>query len=278
MKVNGNVAIHFGDVPSPRDKEEMKENGQSPTKNIYAGNLNLTNHNMTQGDTIAEKREEARKRAMQVVKDAYHNDLQVDNDIENNCDKADELRKSIAETYQNIKEIDELTEQAGQMEDGEAKDEMLSNLEEYRKEYVEQMNDDEKEKAKAVATVKGMKLERLKYHEMADAQEQADDILESASKEIMGMLMEEGKDFMDEAQEEQEEKAEKLAEKQEEMEQFIEDAEEKREEREEMMELTKNAVTMEQVQEDVKTEIANIVDKMKLVAEDIKGTTVDKQI
>ena len=94
----------------------------------------------------------------------------------------------------------------------------------------------------------------------------------------MGMLIEEGKDFMDEAEKEQEEKAEKLAEKQEEMEEFIEEAKEKRKEREERVELTENAVTMEQVQQEVKTEIANIVDKMKLVAEDVKGVTVDKQI
>ena len=65
---------------------------------------------------------------------------------------------------------------------------------------------------------------------------------------------------------------------QEEMEEFIEDAKEKRKEREEMVELTENAVTMEQIQQEVKTEIANIVDKMKLVAEDVKGVTVDKQI
>ena len=39
-----------------------------------------------------------------------------------------------------------------------------------------------------------------------------------------------------------------------------------------------NRKEIRKIQQEVKTEIANIVDKMKLVAEDVKGVTVDKQI
>lgn len=277
MKVKGNVAIHFGEVLSPQEKEELKENKKEKRQNVFAGEMK------NQTDPIAKKRAEAQKKAMAVVKEAYHNDLKIDHDIEENCNKADELRKSIAQTRKDIADIDEMTKQAEQMEEGEAKEEMLTNLKEFRDDYVDMLVDDERKKAKAIGIVSAIKLERPKMDQvgaggMGDAKNQAKEILEAAGDEIMGMLVEEGKDFMDEAEKEQEEKAEKLAEKQEEMEEFIEDAKEKRKEREEMVELTENAVTMEQIQQEVKTEIANIVDKMKLVAEDVKGVTVDKQI
>lgn len=277
MRVEKNTAVHFGEVLSPREKEEAAKEAGKQKKTVFAGNLNMPQ------DPIAKKREEARNRAMQVVKNAYHNDREVDLQVEDNCNKASELRKSIAETKKNISEINEQLKEAEGMEDGEEKERTIADLEAFLKDYMEQAGEEEKEKAKALGIVRATRLERPKMEAsgmggMGDAKKQAEEILESASKEIMGMLVDEAKDYMDEMQKEQEEKGEKLAEKQEEMEQFIEETKEKREEREEMMELTKQAVTMDQLQEDVKTEIANIVDKMKLVAEDVKGTVVDEQI
>ena len=79
---------------------------------------------------------------------------------------------------------------------------------------------------------------------------------------------------------EEQEKAEKLEEKLEEQEAFIEKQKDKREEAEELLESMpmKEMLHMEQLKDEIKQEIKNIVSEMKLVAEDIKGAVVDKNI
>lgn len=130
------------------------------------------------------------------------------------------------------------------------------------------------------AIIRGTKLERLKNDPMVKAKKEAEDILEAASKEIIGMIMEEAKNTIDEKNEEEQEKAEKLEEKQKEQEAFIEKQKEKRKENEELIENMPmdEMLQMGQLKEEIKQEIKNIVSEMKLVAEDIKGAMVDKSI
>ena len=73
---------------------------------------------------------------------------------------------------------------------------------------------------------------------------------------------------------------EELEEAKEEQEAFIEKQKEKREENEELLEdmPMKEMLHMEQLKDEIKQEIKNIVSEMKLVAEDIKGAVVDKNI
>ena len=94
------------------------------------------------------------------------------------------------------------------------------------------------------------------------------------------MIMEEAKETVEEKSKEEQEKAEKLEEKQKEQEAFIEKQKEKREETEEILEdiPMKELVHMGQLKDEIKQEIKNIVTEMKLVAEDIKGAVVDKNI
>ena len=107
-----------------------------------------------------------------------------------------------------------------------------------------------------------------------------EDIMEQAGEEIVGMLLEEGKEHLDEEQKLREEKAEKLEEKKEEQEAFIEAQKEKKEAAEEFVEdmPMEEMLTLEQVKLDVQKEVQNIVDKMKLVAEDMKGAVVDESV
>lgn len=130
------------------------------------------------------------------------------------------------------------------------------------------------------AIIRGTKLERLKSSPMLKAQKEAEAILDAASKEIIGMIMEEAKETVDEKNKEEQEKAEKLEEKLEEQEAFIEKQKDKREEAEELLESMpmKEMLHMEQLKDEIKQEIKNIVSEMKLVAEDIKGAVVDKNI
>ena len=128
--------------------------------------------------------------------------------------------------------------------------------------------------------IRGTKLERLKHAPMVKAKKEADAIFDAASKEIIGMIMEEAKDTVDEESKENQEKAEKLEEIQEEKEAFIEKQKEKREETEELLENMpmEELVHMGQLKEEIKQEIKNIISEMKLVAEDIKGTLVDESV
>lgn len=130
------------------------------------------------------------------------------------------------------------------------------------------------------AIIRGTKLERLKHDPMVKAQKEAEAILDSASREIIGMIMEEAKDTIDEESKENREKAEKLEEIQEEKEAFIEKQKEKREETKELLENMpmEEMVHMGQLKDEIKQEIKNIVSEMKLVAEDIKGALVDESV
>lgn len=128
--------------------------------------------------------------------------------------------------------------------------------------------------------VADIKLERLKTTPMLDARKEAEQIMEEAGKEILGMLFEEGKDHIDEEQREEKEKAEKLEEQKEEQEKLIEKRKEEKEDAEELTEAilegAKNASGKSI--EEIKQEVKDIVAKMKLVEDDIKGAKVDESL
>lgn len=157
------------------------------------------------------------------------------------------------------------------------------------------------------ASVREIKLERLKHHEMVDGQKKADKVMEQASKDVIGMLIDEAKDHVDETyeeqreeakenaeeKEEQEEKIEERREEQEELEQRIDAAKEERHEAEETRrEQEKKAREDAQLMEDmaaagmdvagssdaVQAEIKDMLHKMKLLEEDLKGAAVDEEV
>lgn len=148
------------------------------------------------------------------------------------------------------------------------------------------------------ATLRAVKLERLKHHPMLDATKEAEDILEAANKEIIGMLKDEAKKHIDEKQEEELEDAKERKEEKEEEEKRLEEAKERREEIEALADpekakekhkdksddhvvndvITEQFVKMDQVKNDVQEEVADILSQMKLVIEDVKGIKVDTQV
>ncbi len=156
-------------------------------------------------------------------------------------------------------------------------------------------------------SIRATRLERLKFHEMVKAQKKADKVMEAAGKEVIGMLTEEAKDHVDEEMEEKREEAEEKAEEKAEEEEKLENREEEREELENRIdeahakneaqeELRREAE--ERSREDavllgdmmdagmagagdvsnVKTDIKNMIHKMKLLEEDLKGSIVDDEV
>lgn len=146
------------------------------------------------------------------------------------------------------------------------------------------------------AVIRGTRLERLKKDFIRKAQNEKDDMLAAASEEIVGMLVAEAKDHMDEKSKELQEKAEEKTEKEEAEQEKLDAIREKKEQLEEMADPEKNAdhaseaqteptgrdqvteamVQLEGEKADYQQEIEDMVRKMGLVAEDIKGIKVDE--
>lgn len=153
-----------------------------------------------------------------------------------------------------------------------------------------------------IANIQNIKTERLKTHGMVDAQKSSDAILEAANKEIIGMLIDEAKDSIDEKMEENEKKAEESAEAKKEEEEKLEDIKELREWQQAVIEGTKEAVDRAKAEErkndapdidinemlgmvknnkqsdDVKQSLEEIKNSMRLVEADLKGIEVDVDI
>lgn len=131
------------------------------------------------------------------------------------------------------------------------------------------------------AIITAVRLERLKTNPMGEAQKQAEAVLEEAGEEIISMAFEAGVEHVDEEFEEKMEAAKEQAEKEELQEEKLEKAKEQKEMRQEMfteeiLETTEMLAEMDTVQEKVQKELQAVMDKMKLLAEDIKGAKVDE--
>ncbi len=139
---------------------------------------------------------------------------------------------------------------------------------------------------------------------MEEAQEAREEIMEAASKDIIGMIREDGMENIDEAQEENEEKAEETAEKQEKEEEHLEEVKEQRAIQEAFIEGTKEAVERAEevvrrnenkapeldideileynsgsnVSADVSKSLDELKFSMNILEADLKGIKVDEEV
>lgn len=162
--------------------------------------------------------------------------------------------------------------------------------------YEKQMKDD-------MANVRAIKLEALKHNPMVDAQKEMAEIYEQASKEIIGMIREDGVDHLDEVQEENEEKAEETKEKEKEQEEEIAEKKEARAIEEALRTGTEEAIEkakaihrqneantdveldsaidydkISDVSGDVNKSLDEIKNSMNLLEADLKGIQVDEEV
>ena len=182
----------------------------------------------------------------------------------------------IVMTYDELKQIREIKAN-GLSEYQERSLEMLD----YEASYVASAYEAKQEIMVENRIISATELERLKSHAMADAQKQVDDVMDEASREIVGMLVGEAKDHIDE-EAEKEEKAQAEKEKEEELQERIDAVKEKKKEEEELTEeildeVAKVTSTMTDVNA-AQQEIKEMMNKMKLIEDDIKGAAVDKSL
>lgn len=332
-------------------EKAAREGGRKAAKQqrkatIFAGELPLHK------DPITLRRQQAQKKAMQFVQDAWNVDRKTDQSIAEYEGLADVQKQEILFNRDRILECrdrkENLREGYGVEKDSqEQKDlELLERLHypnngefadvDFTKEERERLKELESKPlteyqqkcleidgeelifnirvGKAEATlasyngaVRSIKQERLKQHEMTDAQNNAKKVMDEASKDIQGMVWEEAKDHVDEAYEEQREEAKEKAEEKEEQEEKIELRKEQkelmearieavredsneaeaaqkkqerdaREEAELLGDMADAGLNVAGASDTVKAEIKDMLNKLKLIEADIKGIEVDEEV
>lgn len=241
LTINANMANYIENGTMFTEKSE-----QGNRKTFFAGNSNLVN------DPIAEKRKEAQEKAWKVVSDAWDADKAIDKSIEDRQNHYNEMLEIVKEAQSHLKDInaqvDALKEEYGVTEEMSFKDWPS----EYKQRYLElnkqasafgaQIYDAQKYMKDDIADIKAIAQERLKSDPMLDAQKTADAIEAAVNEEIIGMVMEEAKDHIDEKMEEAQEEAQEKAEEEEAKEEKLELQREIRELQKAIAEGTKEAV------------------------------------
>ena len=319
MNIQSNITIFTGDTQSRSqaeragaDRNTQDSKGKSAT--FYAGNL-LAEFPLQ--DRLQQRRVQAQERAMKIVSDTWDGDRMIDEQIQESRDRLRDAQDSIraleakSDEWAAYYEVDpdsqeqqdlELLkkEQASQQpwtgvqltREEEAKLAAIRDkgITEYQKVQLE-VNEETlihqktafftgRNIEKENAVIRGIRLERLKKDPMVKARKEADQVMEAARDEAIGMIVEEAKEHIDQEQEKKEEEAEAIEEKKEEQEEVLE---KRREDEEELEELMKDMPLEEMsdlknAQTEIQQEIQNLVSKMNLVAEDIKGAKVDTNI
>ena len=135
------------------------------------------------------------------------------------------------------------------------------------------------------AAIRGTKLEQQKSQAMQNAQGASDEIMDVANKEIIGMLIQNGKESIDEKVEEEQKKAEELEAKKQEEQEKIDKIKESRDEQEELTkdiikaDFHNEASTIERQASDHVLDAQKVIKKIivenDLLEEDLKGIKID---
>ncbi len=281
MKVNQQITLFAGaqDTMEGGAAQSAGKN-QEKRKTVFAGSLN---QEKPFRDRVAEKKEQARQNAMKIVNDAFAGDKVIDDDLESRREHIRQMTKErarILEEKQNVTAQQESLEK--DLEEGYITEEEYGQM---KAELCKAENDclgrlDENTNAVKAedAAIRSTKIAQLKKSPMVKAQKLAEEELQAARDEIVGMAKEEGIEHIDEEAEEREKKAEEFKEEQEKKEEFIE--KQKREEEEIRIEELgqEEMYTVVEGDLDVQKEIKEMLRKMKLLEEDLKGAAVDENV
>ncbi len=265
-------------------KYQKKESGT-----VYSGELRWWGLGQ---DKVEEERRKAKEIAQFLVDKVKTKDQAELTEIDEQNAHAKELVDQLKETEA---EINCAKRELAELEDADPSDQEAADkktmLEGGLQALQEKKNMQEGEIRAAYAVARGMKIERLKHHDMLDAQEQGEEILEAAEKNVIGILTEEVKDKVDQDMEDTKEKTEEKKEEEELQEARIEAAREKREEKDDRIEKdTKDLVELQQEQEEIQKQQENgnlpdmkkslelVVSEVALAAEDLKGLIVNEEL
>lgn len=259
-----NINIFMGDDTKSERHGKIGNEQEGNRKTVFAGNLNKPE------DPVVQKRAQARKLAAKIVGDAFAKEQEIDKQIAADKEKTKALTTEI---HDRKEALADLKERAEKFNDPDMKRSAQN-------EEIE-INKLEEERAGINASIRATRNARLKTHPIKDAENEADAVLQEANDEIMGILRKEAKDHVDEAAKEREEQAEKIAEKRAEEEERLE-KKEKAEAKEEQLEKVQKNAAEEPVRktnmEEAQKEVEEMMEKLKLLEEDLKGASVDTKL
>ena len=246
IKMNqDNTGIQMSGTTAGRNKTQDTKTRST----VFAGDLMLG-----QGNQIEQKKQTARRQAMKLITDAWGRDELASQSIKDMEQQKADYVEQMQEAKEHEKTFEkgkkELQEQYGVADDSqEQKDlELLEKFQNYKngshdesftKEDVDRLKElqnlprtEYQEKALRLNQIAGsMKvtasnakdklIDQAKSQDMLKAGSAADDILEASNKEIMGLLIQDGKEHIDKEQEEAQKKAEEQKEKRDEQQERI---------------------------------------------------------
>ena len=309
----------------PAEKQDNKNTGAKNSET--GNGLTINGYELNLGeDIVEEKRKKAKSMAMQLMLDVYKTDKKLDDTAEEKNAHAkklyaenEEARRMIADIK---KEKDNTNELYGVTEDsGEAKDldilrrgrDSMGNLqavlsdEEYarykelyadglsdyhqrmlsldndEKIYNKQISDNMNEIVSDYAFSRNLAIERLKSHDMLDAKK----LEEAASKEIIGQVMQDAVDNIDEETQKEKEDALEKKQEQQKLEERIEKAKGETHEKnnqEELMYAIDDAldevgkIASGDTDKTPEKSMGLLVAQLQLSAEDVKGLVVDNKL
>lgn len=319
MKVQNNSIYMGADIQSARQQEGQRSDSKKGN-NIDGRSLH------TNIDPIAAKREEARKKAMKIVGNAFSNELKIDDDLNARRERVRTLQKDMGDANRYIKETEEkradLKDTYGIEADSQEEEDLKllekeirykipgsdvhfeagdlerlaqikkNGLTEYQQRslemfesevpYIKTAYENNREIMTENQIISATNLERLKSHPMLDANKEAEAIMDAANKEIKGMLIDEAKEHIDKEAEKNREAAKEKAEEKKELEVRIEKAKEEKKEKEkvteEILEGVAEVVNNSKGVETAQQEVKDMMNKMSLIEDDIKGAAVDKSL
>lgn len=290
MKVETNVTLFAGAEPDYVHVAKLGESGEKENKErktLFAGDLLGS---QTLQDRIQQRKEKARQEALKIVRDAWDGDRAIDQGMDESREHIRQMQeenrqvqddqRDVAQKRQELMELYGVTEDTPvdqQPEEYRERMQELDDREEYNRKI---LTENERGIIVENAVIRGTKLEKLKKDPMVGAQKQADAVMKAASDDILGMVVSEAREHLDQEKAEREEKAEAIKEEKEKMEELQEKRDERQEELEELIEdiPMDEMLDLDRAKENIQQEVQNIVDKMKLVAEDIKGSMVDTNV
>ncbi|MCR5558101.1 MAG: hypothetical protein K6F75_11155 [Butyrivibrio sp.] len=294
MRIQHNSDAQINPLQNQNNVSKASDARKAEQKN---GNVFTVPGAVSNGDDLIQQRQGlARKQALKVVADAFDGEKKLDAQMQSIKDEIMNLQDEINEKNtligENNAKIKQLQEQYGI---DPSADKNLSKEEMARySEYQEQVSplysqnesmtyDVEKYKAMQKGYVQGysdMKSERLKSQDMLKSQDAAEEIMDAVNMESISILTKEALEHVDEEQAEREQEAKEMAEKR-----AAEKESKAQKEEDKMMDIIgakktiiSDATSLEDTQEAVNTEIANILNRLGLISNDVKGSTIDNQI
>lgn len=233
-------------------RQEAISRGKNGNINLNAAKLN------EEPDRLQQKKEEGKKRAMKMVMDAFEGQKRIDEAVQ-------EIKDDVTRAREDLYYMRELG-----IEDEERESERMAQI------------------IGGNAAVRQISLDRLKDTSMRDAQDQAEDIMDATSREVMGMI---ASDVRDHIEKQAEEVMEAAKERKEEKEAEEARREKIREEKEQIEAQTQNVqddtqttveapapdqtTAIKDVTQKAQQEVRKVIEELALTDDDIKGAAVD---